>query len=58
MATFTYHRNHCRITTGTKKFRIYDCLDRGYVVMLNGVVIHTADSIVQAEQFALHYRGE
>lgn len=57
MATLTYHRNHHRLIVGTKKFRIYDCLSRGYVVMLGGAVIHTADNIVQAQQFAINYRG-
>ena len=45
-------------TAQAKHFRIYDCLDRGYVIMTNGKVIGTADTIVQAQQFAINYRGE
>lgn len=45
-------------TAQAKHFRIYDCLDRGYVIMTDGKVIGTADTIVQAQQFAINYRGE
>lgn len=45
-------------TAQAKHFRIYDCLGRGYVIMTDGKVIGTADNIVQAQQFAINYRGE
>ena len=45
-------------TAQAKHFRFYDCLDRGYVIMTDGKVIGTADTIVQAQQFAINYRGE
>lgn len=37
------------------KFRIYDCLDRGYVIMTEGKVIGTADTLVQAERKCKNY---
>ena len=43
-------------TANAKHFRIYDCLDRGYVIMTDGKVIGTADTIVQAQQFAINYK--
>lgn len=46
-----YHR----LTYNGKVFRIYDCLDRGYVVMTDGKVIGTADNNVQAMNFAKAY---
>lgn len=45
-------------TANAQHFRIYDCSDRGYVIMTKGKVIGTADTIVQAQQFAINYRGE
>lgn len=44
-------------TMQAQHFRIYDCLDRGYVIMTDGKVIGTADTIVQAQQFAINYKG-
>ena len=63
MNTLTHTRKFHRFTTNAhtalaKHFRIYDCLDRGYVIMTDGKVIGTADTIVQAQQFAINYRGE
>lgn len=45
-------------TAQAKHFRFYDCLERGYVIMTDGKVVGTADTIVQAQQFAINYRGE
>lgn len=58
MYTLTITNKFHKLTTATKTFRIYDCLDRGYVIMTDGKVIGTADTIVQAQQFAINYRGE
>ena len=38
-----------------KHFRIYDALDRGYVIMTDGKVVGTAWTIVQAQQMAIDY---
>lgn len=46
-----YHR----FSTLFHKFRIYDCLDRGYVVMADGKVIGTADTLPQAERKCKNY---
>ena len=45
-------------TAQAKHFRIYDSLSHGYVIMTNDKVIGTADTIVQAQQVAISYRGE
>lgn len=63
MNILTHSRKFHRFTVNAqtifaKHFRIYDCLDRGYVIMTDGKVIGTADTIVQAQQFAINYRGE
>ena len=62
MNILTHTRKFHRFTTNAqtpnaKHFRIYDALDRGYVIMTDGKVIGTADTIVQAQQFAINYRG-
>ena len=44
-------------TPNAKHFRIYDCLERGYVIMTDGKVIGEADTIVQAEAFIKSYQG-
>lgn len=44
-------------TAHAKHFRIYDCFERGYVIMLNGKVIGIADNIVLAQHFAINYKG-
>lgn len=43
-------------TPQAQVFRIYDGLERGYVIMTNGQVIGTADTLAQAQQFAINYR--
>ena len=63
MNTLTFSRKFHRFTTNAytaqaRHFRFYDCLDRGYVIMTDGKVVGTADTIVQAQQFAINYRGE
>lgn len=58
MNVLTITSKFYKLTTATRTFRIYDCLDRGCVIMTNGKVIGTADTIVQAQQFAINYRGE
>lgn len=55
MNQLTISKNFFRFTINAKHFRIYDCLDRGYVIMTDGKVIGTADTIVQAQQFAIAY---
>lgn len=45
-------------TAKAKHFRIYDSISHGYVIMTDGKVIGTADTIVQAQQFALNYQGD
>lgn len=40
-------------TQNAKHFRIYDCLERGYVIMFDGKVIGIADDIVQAQHFII-----
>ena len=42
-------------TAQAKQFRIYDSISHGYVIMTDGKVIGTADTIVQAQQFAINY---
>ena len=42
-------------TAQAKHFRFYDCLERGYVIMTDGKVIGTADTIVQAQAYAQAY---
>lgn len=53
-------KNYFRFTVNAQTdkaqhFRIYDCLDRGYVIMTEGKVIGTADTIVQAQACAQAY---
>lgn len=60
MNQLTISRKFFRFTTNAQtanaqNFRIYDCTNRGYVIMTNGKVIGTADTLVQAQQFAIHY---
>ena len=60
MNTLSHSRKFHRFTTNTqtpfaKHFRIYDALDRGYVIMTDGKVIGTAWDIVQAQQVAINY---
>ena len=62
MNILSHSRKFHRFTTNAQTaqaqhFRIYDALDRGYVIMTDGKVIGTADTIVQAQQFAINYRG-
>lgn len=45
-------------TAQAKHFRFYDSISHGYVIMTDGKVVGTADTIVQAQQFAINYRGE
>lgn len=45
------------LTPMAKYYRIYDCFDRGYVIMTDGKVIGTADNIVKAEEFIKNYKG-
>lgn len=42
-------------TAQAKHFRFYDSVSHGYVIMTDGKAIGTADTIVQAQQFALAY---
>ena len=63
MNELRHTRKFHRFTTNSqtafaKHFRFYESLSHGYVIMLNGKVIGTADTIVQAQQFAINYRGE
>ena len=58
MNQLTISRKFFRFTVNAQHFRIYDCLDRGYVIMTDGKVVSTADTIVQAQQFAINYQGE
>lgn len=60
MNELRHTRKFHRFTTNTqtaqaKHFRFYDSVSRGYVIMTDGKVIGTADTIVQAQQFALAY---
>lgn len=53
-------KNYFRFTVNAQTdkaqhFRIYDCLDRGYVIMTDGKVIGTADTLVQAQQMIVSY---
>lgn len=62
MNQLTFSRKFHRFTVNAqtakaKHFRFYDCLDRGYVIMTDGKVVGTADTIVQAQQFAVNYKG-
>lgn len=57
MNTLTHTNKFHRFTTKTATFRFYDCLDRGYVIMTNGKVIGTVDTLAQAQQFAINYKG-
>ena len=45
------------LTPMARHFRIYDCYNRGYVIMADGKVIGIADDIVQAQKFIKNYRG-
>ena len=45
-------------TANAKHFRIYDAFNRGYVIMTDGKVVGTADTLAQAQQFAINYKGE
>lgn len=63
MNTLTHSRKFHRFTTNAqtaqaRHFRFYDSVSHGYVIMANGKVVGTADTIVQAQQFAINYRGE
>lgn len=63
MNTLTHSRKFHRFTVNAqtaqaKHFRFYDSISNGYVIMTDGKVIGTADTIVQAQQFAINYRGE
>ena len=60
--SYSYSRKFWRFTTNAltpiaKHYRIYDCLDRGYVIMTDGKVIGVADDIVQAQEFIKNYKG-
>ena len=60
MNELTISRKFHRFTTNAQTanaqhFRIYDCANRGYVIMTNGKVIGTTDTIVQAQLFAINY---
>jgi hypothetical protein len=60
MNTLTHSRKFHRFTINAqspieKHFRIYDALDRGYVIMTDGKVIGIADTIAQAQAYAQAY---
>jgi hypothetical protein len=60
MNILTHSRKFHRFTTDTqtlfaRHFRIYDALDRGYVIMTDGKVIGTADNFIQAQEIAVAY---
>lgn len=44
-------------TAHAKHFRFYDCLARGYVIMTDGKIIGTTDTLAQAQQIAIEYKG-
>lgn len=53
-----FRKNYWQFIIGISKFRIYDCLERGYVVMTHtGTMVGVADDIVQAQQLATAYKG-
>ena len=53
-----FRKNYWQFIIGISKFRIYDCLERGYVVMTHtGTIVGVADDIVQAQQLATAYKG-
>ena len=58
MTRLFIRKNYWQFIIGIHKFRIYDCLDRGYIVMTHtGTMVGVADDIVQAQQVATEYRG-
>ncbi len=58
MTRLFFRKNYWQFIIGINKFRIYDCLDRGYIVMTHtGTMVGVADDIVQAQQVATEYRG-
>ena len=62
MYALTHSRKFWRFTTDAftpmaKHYRIYDCFDRGYVIMTDGKIIGTANTITQAQEFIKNYKG-
>lgn len=51
-------KNYWQFITRNHKFRIYDCLERGYIVMTHtGTMVGVAYDFVQAQNLAIAYRG-